>query len=98
MFAIYLRRGAYLENADVRARAMNLASAIGFVRSFCYDGIAIESNWVEFDGRYTLEVFDWLDGWFTNPQPIARITAPVGYLPAEIDLVATNTIALLSTV
>jgi hypothetical protein len=42
----------------------------------------IASGWVERDGSYELDVFDWAGCWCPPPHPVlARVIAPPGYHP-----------------
>ena|ERR1700677_514693 len=76
----------FSKDATLTAKASTLYGAIGFVQRFTYDGLeadgmVITGVWVELDGGYVMEVFDWNDCWTTNPPPLARIKAPPGFVP-----------------
>jgi hypothetical protein len=83
MFTIDLRQGLFSDSACLSAKAESLNNAIAFVKNFSIDGMIIAGNWVERDGRYVMEVFDWYDCWFANPLALGTITAPVGFVPSH---------------
>lgn len=70
--------------ATITARANTLAGAVEFVRA-CWgspDG-PLFGPCVERDGRYVIDVYDWLECWFAAPPVHARIIAPRGFTPRD---------------
>lgn len=83
MFTIHLRKGAYSTGATLCVKAPTLDKALAFVRTFSLDGMIIESNWTERAGRYDVDIYDWLECWSANPPLLARVTAPIGFVPTD---------------
>jgi hypothetical protein len=82
MFTVHLRDGVFPGNWVVTAKAATLPSVLGFIGEFCaLPGIAIESPWAKRNDRFVMEVCDWCDCWFTNPQVLAWVIAPSGFTP-----------------
>lgn len=81
MFTIELREGVYATKAMLSAKAETLDLALNFVRNFAFRGMTIESPWQERSGGYVMDVYDWCDCWSFDPPPLARITAPPGFIP-----------------
>lgn len=67
------------------ARAATAHQVVAFAAAFAPGGCGvIESEWLERDGRYVAEVYDWIDCWFARPLPVlAVVTAPPGFTPPE---------------
>jgi hypothetical protein len=82
MYTIHLRRRYTSDAASVSAQASSLAGALGFVREHCAIEFGlIEGGWEEQDGRYAMDIYDWLDLWFADPPTVAEIVAPRGFVP-----------------
>ncbi len=57
-----------------RARAATARQVIEFAAAFAPGGCGvIESGWLERDGRYVAEVYDWIDCWFIGPLPVLAV-------------------------
>jgi hypothetical protein len=84
MFTIQLREGLYSSGATLCAKAQRLDHAISFVQTFSMYRMIIAGDWFEDGGRFVLDVFDWTECWFADPQPLGRITAPTGFRPDGI--------------
>ena len=80
-FEIHLSTGQHLDGATVTARASTLANALDFIGEF-YEG-PLFLSWVERDGSYLVEVYDWIDCWFDDPPVRARVITPRGFRPPE---------------
>ena len=81
MFKIHMGKVRDRDGTIITADAMTLARALGFIGEF-YKGQLFQS-WAERDGRYVMEVFDWIDFWFDDPPVRARVKAPRGFKPPE---------------
>jgi hypothetical protein len=81
MFTIDLRPGLYFEDTALSASAPTLETAFSFVQAFSNDG-TIVGTWEGHAGKRFVDVYDWYDLWFPDPQLIARITAPAGFIPS----------------
>jgi hypothetical protein len=83
MFVVELTEVAR-PGVSVFVRASTLDGATGFVREFCGIEFGMVAGWEERDGRYVMDVLDWLDCWFADPPVVARITAPRNFNPARM--------------
>jgi hypothetical protein len=83
MFTINLRQELFSSSACLSAKTELLDNAIAFIRKFSMDGMIIASNWIERDGQYVMEIFDWYDCWCTDPPALGWIVAPVGFVPRK---------------
>jgi hypothetical protein len=70
--------------ASVMARAPTLEGATGFVREYFGLDFGVIAGWEERNGRYVMDIYDWLDCWFANPPVVARIIAPRGFTPSKM--------------
>ena len=81
MFKIHLSKVQHLKGATLTARTATLANALEFVNEF-YEG-SLFLAWVEHDGSYSAEIYDWIDCWFDDPPIRARLVTPRGYKPPD---------------
>jgi hypothetical protein len=66
------------------AEATTVESALAFIDEFTIDGSTIVApSWIEREGRYVLDVWDWSECFCVNPPKLAEIIAPPGFLPPE---------------
>ncbi len=85
MYTVRLAPGVCMGFESAAARGATARQVIEFAAAFAPGGCGvIESGWLERDGRYVAEVYDWIDCWFTGPLPVlAVITAPAGFTPLK---------------
>jgi hypothetical protein len=82
MYTVHLLKGGPSGAPAVSAQASSLEGALGFIREYCAIEFGlIEGGWEERNGRYAMEVYDWLDLWFADPPTVAEIVAPYGFVP-----------------
>jgi hypothetical protein len=81
MFETHLSKGKHLNGATVTAGATTLAGALAFIGEF-YEGPLLLS-WIERDGLYVIEIYDWIDCWFDDPPVRARVITPRGFRPPD---------------
>jgi hypothetical protein len=99
MFRIEMRKGVCVRevrdgvlswqapfgDGELSAVAPTLSNAFAFIDEFTIDGgIITSSAWVECEGSYVLDVWDWTECWCTNPARLARIIAPPGSVPSSV--------------
>jgi hypothetical protein len=83
MFTIRLMPGIFPGYVAVTAKAPTLAQALAFVGEFSeLQSLIIEAPWIERNGRYVMDVFDWCACWFSDPPVMAQVIAPSGFTPA----------------
>jgi hypothetical protein len=80
-FEIHLSEVRRLNGGTVSASATTLANALDFIGEF-YEGPLVLS-WVERDGSYLVEVYDWIDCWFNDPPVRARVMTPRDFRPPD---------------
>ena len=80
-FEVHLCEGSRLKGAILTARTTTLANALDFIGEF-FDG-PLFLHWVERDGSYLVEVYDWIDLWFNDPPVRARVMTPRGFEPPD---------------
>ncbi len=83
MFTIDILDCKYTISGNLCAKAPTLQNVYAFVQAFAESGMTIESDWIECDGSYVMDIYHWCDCWFSNPPVLARITAPRGFDPAS---------------
>ena len=81
MFEVHLGEGQHFNGATLTARTTTLANALDFIGEF-YEGPLLLA-WVERDGSYSAEVYDWIDRWFDDPPVRARVITPRGHKPPD---------------
>jgi hypothetical protein len=87
MFTIRLREGVLPGCERISAKAASLRQALDFVGEFCaLQSMLMEAPWVERNGRYVMDVYDWCDCWFTDPRVLAQVIAPPGFTPPKEEL------------
>jgi hypothetical protein len=84
MFTTRLSEKVCLGYQDAIAKSHTLQQALGFIGEFAaLRHMLITTPWIEQDGRWVIEVYDWCDCWFTNPPVMARVTAPPEFTPPK---------------
>ncbi|HYV38261.1 MAG TPA: hypothetical protein VE988_21440 [Gemmataceae bacterium] len=83
MFTVRMAPQVCLGFDSAVARAATARQVIDFAAALAPSGFGVlESNWFERDGRYVVELYDWIDCWFTGPLPVlAVVTAPADFTP-----------------
>lgn len=82
MFTIKMADGVCFGIQQVTAKATTVEKALGFIGEFAeIHRLLLKTPWIQRNGRWTIDVFDWCDCWFTDPPVLAEIIAPPGFTP-----------------
>jgi hypothetical protein len=63
------------------AKTPILKKAFSFIEEFTIDGGLIVTPWIEREGGFMLDVWDWTECWCLDPPKLAEIIAPPGFVP-----------------
>jgi len=82
-FTVHFASGVCMGYGQATATATTVRHALDLVGEFAPSRCGVlPSYWIERDGRYIVEVYDWCDCWFADPPALAWVVAPPGFLPA----------------
>lgn len=86
MFTLRFAPGVCCGYTSAIIRAATVGQLIGFADAFAEGQCgALESGWIERDGRFVSELYDWALCWYSGPIPmLAEIIAPPGFQPDRV--------------